>query len=314
MRTSEPYERTFDEEPQRDDQPGCPDCGGRVTTTGHETVCDDCGLVLDASPIDHGPEWRTFEDEPATNSRTGGPVTHARHDRGLSTEIGSGQDANGNTLSGRKQRQMSRLRTRHSRARYQSKRERNLAIGCVEIARLVSALDLSRALRERASSLFRKAQSEHLLKGRSIEALAAGSVYGACRTDGVLRTIEEVADVARCDREKVLLGYRVLNTELGIASRPISPGDILPRLFTALEVPPSIRSRAADLAQRAREEGLVSGRSPSGVAAGCLYLASEEHGGGLRQEAIAEVADVTPVTLRARYQELQERSESPSPL
>ncbi|GAB3411196.1 transcription initiation factor IIB family protein [Haloparvum alkalitolerans] len=308
MRSKQPYDRTFDEEPQRDDQPGCPDCGGRVTTTGHETVCDDCGLVLEASPIDHGPEWREFEERSESAARTGGAVTPARHDRGLSTEIGIDRDANGNTLSGRKQRQMARLRTRHSRARYQSKRERNLAIGCVEIARLVSALDLSQGLRERASQLFRQAQRADLLTGRSIEAFAAGSVYGACRTDGVLRTIEEVADVARCPREKVLLGYRVLNVELEIASRPISPGDILPRLFTALDVPPAVRSRAVALADVARETGILSGRSPSGVAAGCLYLASEERGGGLFQADIAAAANVTPVTLRARYQELQKHS------
>ncbi|GAB3421813.1 transcription initiation factor IIB family protein [Haloparvum alkalitolerans] len=308
MQTRTIYDRTFDEEAQEPEQADCPDCGGRVTTTGHETVCDDCRLVLDASPIDHGPDWRNFEDGTENKSRTGAPVTQTRHDRGLSTEIGSRRDANGNTLSGRKQRQMSRLRMRHSRAQFSSKCERNLATACTEIARLVSALDLTQGLRERASTLFRKAQKADLLKGRSIEALAAGSVYGACRTDGLLRTIEEVADVARCDRGKVLLGYRVLNTELGIASRPISPGDILPRLFTELDVSPAIRSRAADLAQCAREEGLISGRSPSGVAAGCLYLASEEHGGGLIQEEIAAVADVTPVTLRERYQELQKQS------
>jgi len=50
---------------------------------------------------------------------------------------------------------------------------------------------------------------------------------------------------------------------------------------------------------------VISGRNPGGVAAACLYTAATETGHGLTQQAAAEVADVTPVTLRATYQELR---------
>jgi len=50
----------------------------------------------------------------------GAPLTAARHDRGLSTEIGRGKDANGNNLWAKHQR-LSRMRREQSRGRFQSK-------------------------------------------------------------------------------------------------------------------------------------------------------------------------------------------------
>jgi transcription initiation factor TFIIB len=73
----------------------CPECGGSVVADGHETVCRDCGLVVDADRVDRGPEWRSFADDDGQPERTGAPLTTSRHDRGLSTEIGRTTRATG---------------------------------------------------------------------------------------------------------------------------------------------------------------------------------------------------------------------------
>ncbi len=133
----------------------------RVRRPGHtnavETVCEDCGLVIDEQRIDHGPEWRAYDDE---CERTGAPLTAARHDRGLSTEIGRGTDAKGNHISGQKRQRLARMRREQSRGRWQSKAERNLAHGLGEVRRLTSALELSDSVRDQACQLFRSAQDE----------------------------------------------------------------------------------------------------------------------------------------------------------
>jgi hypothetical protein len=116
------YEPTFDEDVSAGEQSGpvCPECGGIVHTNSIETACEDCGLVVEDRPIDHGPEWRAFDDdERDRRERTGPPLTPTRHDRGLSGEIGFDRtDANGTTLSGRKQSQLARLRREHRRGRW----------------------------------------------------------------------------------------------------------------------------------------------------------------------------------------------------
>jgi transcription initiation factor TFIIB len=103
------YEQTFDEDVQQNDQNTCPECSGRVTANTHETVCDDCGLVIDDQQVDCGPEWREFEND-RSGRRVGAPNTVARHDRGIGTEIGGKHDGNGRKLDGRKRRQLQRLR------------------------------------------------------------------------------------------------------------------------------------------------------------------------------------------------------------
>ena len=86
------YETTFDEDVQTETESNqCPECDGRVTTNSIETVCEDCGLVVDEYQIDHGPEWRRFDND--QRERIGDPLTAARHDRGLSTEIGTTRGA-----------------------------------------------------------------------------------------------------------------------------------------------------------------------------------------------------------------------------
>jgi len=171
-------------------------------------------LVVDEQRIDHGPEWRAFDED--ERERTGAPLTAARHDRGLSTEIGRRTDANGNTLSGQKRRRLARMRREQSRGRFQSKAERNLAHGLGEVRRIVSALELSEAIRDQACQLFRSAQNEDLLRGRSIEAIAAASVYGACRCNGLSRLLDEVSEMARVEESRVANAYKTLNEELGL--------------------------------------------------------------------------------------------------
>ncbi|MGB9964078.1 transcription initiation factor IIB family protein [Halobacterium sp. CBA1126] len=299
MPTSDIYARGFDEDVQTDGNQ-CPECGGRVTTNVQETVCEDCGLVIDEQRIDHGPEWRSCNSE--EKERTGGPVTVARHDRGLSTEIGKHTDAAGNTLSGRKRRQLARLRREQSRGRFQSKAERNLAHGLGEVRRISSALGLSESLRDQACQLFRSAQSEDLLHGRSIEAVAAASVYGACRCSGRSQTLDDVAVPARVEQSRVKNAYQTLNAELGLPAKPVQPSAFVPRLADELACPDEARRRARTLAERAEDAGVTDGVHPAGFAAACLYAALCACGRHPLKTRVAEAADVSVQTVRTHQQ------------
>ena len=149
----------------------CPECEGRLRSTDTETVCSECGLVVDEDAIDRGPEWRSFADDATDPERCGAPLTRSRHDRGLSTEIGRST-----RLKGRKRRRVARMRRQHKRAHIGTKRERNQVYGFTEIRRLTGQLELPDSLRERACVLFESAQNENLLQGRSIEGFAAEAV------------------------------------------------------------------------------------------------------------------------------------------
>ncbi len=279
----------------------CPECDGCVDYETTETVCRDCGLVVGEDPIDYGPEWRNFDDG-VDRSRTGAPLTRSRHDRGLSTKIGRST-----RLKGRKRRQLTRMRREHNRARIATKADRNEVYAFTEIRRLVGALSLPQSVRDQACALFDSAQSEDLLRGRSLEGFAAAAVYAVCRTNGISRTLEEVVEAARADAAELRAAYDAMNRELGLPTGPIDPTEYLPRFATALDLPPRVESRAREYVAAAEERHLVSGKHPGGVAAACLYLAAAEcdRTEDVTQAAAAEAAGVTPVTLRSTYTALQ---------
>jgi len=285
----------------------CPECDGTVRASDCETICTSCGLVVDEHAIDPGPEWRSFSDDDTNPERTGAPLTRSRHDRGLSTEIGKST-----RLTGRKRRRVARMRRQHKRTKIQSKAERNRVYGFTEIRRLVSALDLPEHIRDQSCVLFESAQDEGLLQGRSIEGFAAATVYATCRTASVSRSVAEITDAAKADRNELDVAYDALNRELGLPTGPIDPKEYLARFASQLDLPTAIERRARTLATEARERGIDTGRNPCGVAAACLYTAAQRADHDLTQQAAAEVADVTPVTLRTTYSKLEEQAAKPA--
>ncbi|KAG6632403.1 hypothetical protein CIPAW_13G157100 [Carya illinoinensis] len=83
----------------------CPDCKRATEVvfdhSAGDTVCYECGLVLEAHSIDETSEWRTFANESGDNDpvRVGGPSNPLLADGGLSTVISRPNGASGDFLS-----------------------------------------------------------------------------------------------------------------------------------------------------------------------------------------------------------------------
>jgi transcription initiation factor TFIIB len=174
-----------------------------------------------------------------------------------------------------------------------------------EVRRLASALELSESIRDQACQLFRRAQSEDLLRGRSIEAIGAASIYGTGRCNQHPLLLEDVVDAARVESTRVTNAYRTLNRELELPAPPMRPTSFVPRLISELGLDHDIRRRANELAEHAEGTALTNGCQPSGVAAACVYLAAQEQGALITQSTVASAAEVSVVTLRSRRDELQ---------
>ena len=293
----------------RDRPERCTECDGDLREDEGETYCTECGCVVDEYWIDHGPEWHQYDA--AERQRTGLPVTEARHDRGLFTEIGRNFDANGTPLSAGQRRKFHRLRREHSRSRFDSKAERNLAHGFGDIKRVVAALDLPYEVQDRACAIYREAQVENLLLGRSVESMATASIYAACRCLGLPRTVDEIGEFAHVDVDRVKMAFRVLNRELALPTKLVRPELYVPQLASATEAEDVVRFRAIELARCAETSGVATGRNPAGVAAACLYGAAVDTGyqvtpqGTLTQQVIADLAGVTTATIRSNWKELK---------
>ncbi|MDF9746650.1 transcription initiation factor IIB [Natrinema salsiterrestre] len=288
----------------------CPECGGRLVADDEhaETVCTDCGLVVDEDEIDRGPEWRAFDAaEKDEKSRVGAPTTNMMHDQGLSTNIGwQDKDAYGKSLSSRQREKMQRLRTWNERFRTRNSKERNLKQALGEIDRMASALGLPDTVRETASVVYRRALEEDLLPGRSIEGVATAALYAAARQAGTPRSLDEISAVSRVGKDEVARTYRYVVRELGLEIQPADPESYVPRFASELELSDETELRARGLLSTAKEKGIHSGKSPVGLAAAAVYAAALLTNEQVTQNAVGEVANISEVTIRNRYHELLE--------
>ena len=296
-----------------DEELHCPECGGQLATdTEHgETVCADCGLVVEEDEIDRGPEWRAFDSaEKDQKSRVGAPTTNMMHDKGLSTNIGwQDKDAYGKSLSSRQREKMQRLRTWNERFRTRDSKERTLKQALGEIDRMASALGLPDNVRETASVIYRRALDEDLLPGRSIEGVSTSCVYAAARMAGVPRSLDEIADVSRVEKAEIARTYRYVVRELKLEVKPADPEQYVPRFASDLGLSDESEMRAKGLLKNAKEKGVHSGKSPVGLAAAAVYAAALLTNEKTTQAAVSEVADISEVTIRNRYHELLEAEE-----
>ncbi|ELY49300.1 transcription initiation factor IIB [Natronolimnohabitans innermongolicus] len=346
IRTYERDEEREETTEQAGEKEQCPECGGRlISDTEHaETVCEDCGLVVEEDEIDRGPEWRAFDAaEKDKKSRVGAPTTNMMHDQGLSTNIGwQDKDAYGRSLSSRQRQKMQRLRTWNERFRTRDSKERNLKQALGEIDRMASALGLPENVRETASVIYRRALEEDLLPGRSIEGVATASLYASsviyrraleedllpgrsiegvataslyasARQAGTPRSLDEISAVSRVEKMELTRTYRYIIRELGLEVKPADPEHYVPRFVSDLDLSDETERMARELLESARQEGVHSGKSPVGLAAAAVYAAALLTNEKVTQNDVSEVASISEVTIRNRYKELLEASDTAAP-
>ena len=290
----------------------CTDCGNdtwETDTKTYDVVCQTCGLVRDSYSIDPGPDWRDYADgSGAENERTGMPSTHLLHDKGLTTDIDwRNRDGLGASLSGAGTKLAYKLRRKQRRTRMKDSRERNLAVALNEIQRIGSRMSLPKATRSESAFIYKKAVDKKLVRGRSIEGVAAACIYMTCRIHRIPRTLDEIGIFSRTGRKEIGRTYRALARELQIRVPPSSAADYIPRLCSTLRLSNTAQLQALQIHQKASESGLMNGCGPTGVAAAAVYLSSKmskNRGDERTQRQISDAAGVTEVTIRNRFKEL----------
>jgi transcription initiation factor TFIIB len=290
----------------------CPECGSNRLMRDYECaeiVCMNCGFVVAAKLADQGPEWRAFDDEQrAKRARAGAPLTFTIHDKGLSTMIDwHDRDVYGKRLAPGQKAQIYRLRKWQRRIRVSDATERNLAFALSEISKIANNLNLPKNILETASVIYRKAVKERLIRGRSIQGVTAAALYVACRQCGVARTLDEIAQASTVNKKEIGRSYRFLVKELDYFIPPLKPSQYITKFSNQLTMQGKVEEIAHKILAAAKELKLTSGRGPTGIAAAASYIASVLTGERKTQREIAEIAQVTEVTIRNRYKELVER-------
>jgi len=285
----------------------CPNCGSfalYVDPIRGERVCDTCGLVVDEGLVDQGPDWTTFEGDDRIGS--GPPPSVMVPDKGLGSMVGNGlRDAKGNPIDARSVAALNRLRRVSQWTRY-DRVERALAPGLAQLSSLSSRMGLAPDFRERAAILLRKTIEAGLSRGRAMDAIVAAVVYLAAKQLGAPRGLHELSHSTGVTIHRISLTAKIISRELGVFARASRAEDFVPRFASQLGLDAVVSEKALSLVAKGNVTKSLEANSPVGIAAGALYLASEELDKPLTQAEIARLTGVSEVTIRKHYRLLKD--------
>jgi transcription initiation factor TFIIB len=285
----------------------CPECGSTrfyKDPERAEKICTKCGMVLEHEMVDVGQEWRAFDyEQKVKRARTGAPLTHKRHDKGLTTEIGKGSTELFK-VPARKRGQFFRIRKWQKRLL--TSKDRNMSFAMSELQRLVSYLGLPKTLHEEVAKLYETALQKGMVRGRSIESIIAALVYSLSREYQTPRTLTEISQASGIGKRELGRTYRYISRKLDIRILPARADTYIPRFSSMLKLSDRTQMHAIKILKAAKEKDVISGKGPTGCAAAAIYIASVLEGERKTQREVADVVGVTEVTIRNRYKEMAE--------
>ena len=271
-----------------------------------ELICGRCGYVISERLVDSGPEWRSFLDDKTNKARTGAGTSLTMHDYGLATIINPiNRDSVGKPLSYSMKKTLKRLRIWDNRSPVNYSGEKNLISAFIELGKMKDKLALSDAVIEKAAYIYRKALDKKLVRGRSITALIAASLYAACRDTKTPRTLNDITAAINIKRKDLALCYRMLIKELDLKIPVVDSVQCVARIASKAELSEKTKRYAVKILKKAKQNEISAGKDPMGMAASALYISALRMGMNCSQRIIAQAAGVTEVTLRNRCQGLK---------
>jgi len=287
----------------------CPRCGKNTIIADMEIaelICGRCGYVVSERLEDSGPEWRSFTDDKTNKARTGVGTSLTIHDYGLATIINPiNRDSVGKPLSYSMKKALKRLRVWDSRSQAKAPIDRNLRHAFSELGIMKDKLALSDAVIEKTAYIYRKALEKNLVRGRSITALIAASLYAACRDTETPRTLNDIAAAINIGRKDLALCYRILVKELDLKMPVVDSVQYVARIASKVELSEKIKRYAVKILKKAKQNEISAGKDPMGLAASALYISTVRLRVNCSQRIIAQASGVTEVTIRNRCKDLK---------
>ncbi|RZC47419.1 hypothetical protein C5167_040358 [Papaver somniferum] len=259
-----------------------------------DTICSECGLVLEAHSIDETSEWRTFANETTENDphRVGEKSKHLLTNSGLTTMISM---PNGGA-------------NRSSTARFRNINTPDPDRGLIEafktIGVMAERLGLVTTIKDLANEIYKKMDDAKATRGRNKEALMAACLFTACSQLGP-RTMKEIHSVMSGGVTRKEIGRAKLDISKhleGVPDVTTRPVDFIRRFGSNLGMSNKAVIAAEEAVERTADCDIR--RNSLTVAASIIYMIAQLSD---EKKLIREVADVTGVaqgTLKNSYKDI----------
>jgi transcription initiation factor TFIIB len=184
-------------------------------------------------------------------------------------------------------------------------KQRNMIQATSEIKRIGELLNLPQVVKENAIKLYRRAFQLGLLKGRSIKAMVAATLYYSCAAGEIPRTLWDIEKKSDSKFHDITRAYQTLIRELNLPSPTIKPGLLVSKFITQLNLTHNVEILAHKILDKYAKTFTLSGKDPKGLVAAAIYIAAIHEKMKISQTKIAKAVEITEVTLRNRTKEMQ---------
>lgn len=293
----------------------CPECQSSLVDDfqNGEIICSGCGVVVADQLEDYGPESKSSDlEEKMKLARATGQTTLAQHDLGIATEISiSSKDFSGKTINYEVANQMHSLRKWQQRIRVSTPRERRLSNVLAKLTDACNSLSLPKNVLETSCMIYRNLDGHVDVKGKSVASITAATLYMACKRCDVVRSLEEICkgicapkDV-KARTKLAARYYRTIVMEVGTTKAPALTMDrYISKIANTAQIETRVERLALEIAEKTKNNHLIDGKAPNGIAAAYLYVASILLGQNVLQRDVSSIAGVTEVTIRNRCKEI----------
>lgn len=245
----------------------CQDCKKNTAvvldhSTG-DSICSECGLVLDSYFIDESCEWRIFSDDNNDEdpNRVGGRSNPLLIHSNLSTMISKPNGAKGDFVTSKWQT-------------YESNLDRTLMKGFETIGIMADRLGLVATIKDRANEIYKKMEDQKSRLERNRHAISAACLYIACRESKSPRTLKEICSAAYgVSKKEINKAVELIRKRQDIDMGSMHASELVRRFCSNL----GMKNQAMKAVQEAadKSEEIDIRRSPKSVLAAIIYMTTQ---------------------------------------
>lgn len=189
-------------------------------------------------------------------------------------------------------------------------RDKNVRDALFRIDTLAEKLNIPDPVKERAGYIYKLAFENKVVKGRSIEKMAAAALYYACKESSLPRNLLGFCDVMDVDRrdckKKLFSCYNILMKSLNLENPPIlDPFYEVERISNKAYVSQKTKLKAISIGEKIREflPTVFFGKSPTAIGVCLIYISTKYTKEIVKQTTLTTASDISTVTIRKRCTE-----------
>ncbi len=305
-------------EPPKNVQDTCSYCQSvfRLSEDGFFICSNSKGSIMVDHTIDTNPEWSFYDGDSFTSNpiRCGPPINKLLEESSIGCKI---------LCSGKTTSEMRKI------ARFADwsmpYKEKTRYDDFMYIERMALNSYIPQMIIRQAFEFYTRISERQSFRGLNRDGIIAASIYIACRIENFPRTPKEIAKIFQLDTTSATKGCKNAMTILNEIEQELpsecrttyantNPLAFIDRYCSHLCMDEKFTKLAKFMAIQIEKKNIIPENTPQSIAAGIVYVISQEFHLGISQKQIQSISDTSEVTITKCYRKIDAIKETLIPL